>query len=76
VVERPNTQDWLFTGGIRVPIGIFAFQIDPDSAVLSRSACCHLHSVIGQITGSGVISGTVTDPNGAVVPGVSVAIKA
>jgi hypothetical protein len=29
----------------------------------------------GQITGSGLIAGTLTDPNGAVVPGATVAIK-
>src|SRR5215469_18419910 len=29
----------------------------------------------GQITGAGLISGTVTDPNGAVVPGASIVIK-
>lgn len=29
----------------------------------------------GQITGSGLISGTLTDPNGSVVPGASVVIK-
>ena len=29
----------------------------------------------GQITGSGLIGGTITDPNGAIVPGVSLVIK-
>ncbi|HLK46875.1 MAG TPA: carboxypeptidase-like regulatory domain-containing protein, partial [Bryobacteraceae bacterium] len=29
----------------------------------------------GQITGSGLVAGTLTDPNGSVVPGASVTIK-
>ena len=61
-MNRSDRSSWLFKGVAGVPAALFLVLLLAGAAWAQNS-------------GSGTISGTVTDPKGAVMPGVSVVIR-